>query len=477
MEISRKAWANYKNRLNQINTTASGLMQEYIDENGFDDGLVDMAYALTTKYGEASGALACEMYDAMATASGKSLPPAEIAETPSYDYTARAVYGTMKNGDNTVAATVGRMVKQTAADTTLKNAKRDNAEFAWIPTGDTCAFCMTLASRGWQRMSRATLKNGHAEHIHANCDCEFAIRFDSNTDVAGYDPERYRKIYDEAEGDTPEEKINEIRRAQYAVETGKDSTITQALGAEEKKTIPKFTPAKTKEEAEEFAKNFAHGVSYKGISLENANKVNDEMNTLTAKYPINKLNVIGNKRGRAVASANSTVLNINGTKIGGTDGAEIFERNQAWYRASIKDIQARYPEGRIPPDMQRKIKKLENDLKYSRWSVSSVAEDEAKATIAHEYGHILSDQYFGMINGRLANPNYETDYSLRGMVKKWDDAFKKAKETGDIYSISKYASTDRDEFFAECFAAREFGETLPDYVEELMVEVLENGIM
>ena len=45
----------------------------------------------------------------------------------------------------------------------LKNALRDGAEFAWVPNGDTCAFCMTLASRGWQRASKRAIKNGHAE--------------------------------------------------------------------------------------------------------------------------------------------------------------------------------------------------------------------------------------------------------------------------------------------------------------------------
>ena len=53
----------------------------------------------------------------------------------------------------------------------LKNAVRDGAEWAWVPHGDTCPFCITLASNGWQKASRKVLKGGHAEHIHANCDC------------------------------------------------------------------------------------------------------------------------------------------------------------------------------------------------------------------------------------------------------------------------------------------------------------------
>lgn len=60
---------------------------------------------------------------------------------------------------------------------------------------DTCAFCITLASRGWQHASEAALKGGHAEHIHVNCDCEYVIRFDGYSTVAGYDPEKYLHQY------------------------------------------------------------------------------------------------------------------------------------------------------------------------------------------------------------------------------------------------------------------------------------------
>lgn len=106
---------------------------------------------------------------------------------------------------------VSRLVKQAGADTTLKNAIRDGAEWAWVPHGDTCPFCITLASNGWQRASKKALKGDHAQHIHAHCDCEYVIRFDSSTTVAGYDPDKYLAQYQAAGGD-----INAMRRAQYA---------------------------------------------------------------------------------------------------------------------------------------------------------------------------------------------------------------------------------------------------------------------
>jgi hypothetical protein len=124
---------------------------------------------------------------------------------------AKAINGAIKQaGEGQVPQIVGRKVKQAGADTTLKNAIRDGAEFAWIPHGDTCAFCITLASRGWQTASEKALKEGHAEHIHSNCDCEYAVRFSDRDGVRGYNPDFYKRIYDNHGGD-----INAIRREQY----------------------------------------------------------------------------------------------------------------------------------------------------------------------------------------------------------------------------------------------------------------------
>lgn len=218
MELSANDWRRYVNQLRKINETAARKMQEYIDAKGTDNGaeLIAYAHALATKYGEASGALACEMYDSVAEASKAAVPPAQMAETATYGETAKAIYGTMLNQNNTVPKTVGRLSKQAAADTTLQNALRDGAKFAWIPTGDTCAYCLMLASNGWQRVSKQTLKNGHAQHIHANCDCEYAISFDENPKVEGYNPDYYKNVFEDAEGGNWHQKINYLRREQYA---------------------------------------------------------------------------------------------------------------------------------------------------------------------------------------------------------------------------------------------------------------------
>lgn len=233
MYISTKDWLNYIKRLSAIDNQAAERMQDWIRKNGFTDrkALIDYAYGIATTYGEASGALSAAMYDAIAEMKGKWYPPAVPAPTPEYGEVAKTVNGILKHSEKaeTVAGGVSRLVKRTGADTTLLNAERDGAQFAWVPNGDTCAFCLTLASRGWQYMSKKALKNGHAEHIHANCDCTYAIRFGNDDGVAGYDPDKYKRMYYGAEGSTPQEKINSLRRMHY--EQNKDLINAQKRAA------------------------------------------------------------------------------------------------------------------------------------------------------------------------------------------------------------------------------------------------------
>ena len=228
MQITAKTWNEYITRLSRLNQKAGQLMRQYIDTHGTGDAdaLITYAAALVTKYGEGSAELACQMYDALAEAANAGVPAAEPAVPADYGEVARMVNATKNQNPANLPNGVSRLVKRAGADTTLKNAVRDGAEWAWVPHGDTCPFCITLASNGWQKASSKVLKGGHAEHIHANCDCEFAIRFDHKTTVAGYDPDKYLAQYNAAGGD-----INKMRRVNYAANKGRINAQKRAAYA------------------------------------------------------------------------------------------------------------------------------------------------------------------------------------------------------------------------------------------------------
>lgn len=223
MTISTQTWERYINALRKVNNAAYEAMRSYIDRFGLPNeqwevnAMIDNAAMLAAKYGEASAALAAEFYDLMAELSGVTLPSALPADPATIDEVAKAVVGTLKTGnEDIISSAVARLVKMAGVDTTMQNALRDGAEWAWVPHGDTCAFCITLASRGWQRASKKALKGGHAEHIHANCDCTYAVRFDGKSNVAGYYPDDYLEMYESADGLKPKDKINAMRREFYA---------------------------------------------------------------------------------------------------------------------------------------------------------------------------------------------------------------------------------------------------------------------
>lgn len=244
MTITEESWVEYIDDLRKVNDTAADQMSAYLEAhplNTYEDvqAAIDYGYALTTKYGEAATELSCQMYDLMAELSGKVLPAAEPAATATIADVGKTINGIRKTSGNIemLSAGVARLVKMAAVDTTMKNALRDGAEWAWIPHGDTCAFCITLASQGWRPASKKAIKNGHAEHIHANCDCTYAVRFNSQTDVQGYDPDKYKRMYYDAPLDgqkvTGKNRINAMRREFYA--ENKEKINAQKRSAYEKR--------------------------------------------------------------------------------------------------------------------------------------------------------------------------------------------------------------------------------------------------
>jgi hypothetical protein len=236
MQVSSNAWNDYIEKLKKINSLAALRTREWVEKHGIADrnALIDFVYAMSSRYGEAAAELTCEFYDALALAQGSSAASAVPAETATISEVGKAVNGSLKQSPSgqLLESVTYRLCKQASADTMLQNASRDQAEYAWIPSGgETCGFCIALAANGWQYASKS-LQKSHAEHIHANCDCMFCIRFDGKSTVSGYSPKEYENKYSNADTDScgydptrpkgqqwqnlSTAKINGLRREAYA---------------------------------------------------------------------------------------------------------------------------------------------------------------------------------------------------------------------------------------------------------------------
>ena len=264
----------------------------------------------------------------------------------------------------------------------------------------------------------------------------------------------------------------EIRDKNYTAEENLQNSENDV-----KMDIQDFVPAATVTEAEEQAKAFSANVNYAGVkNVDALNTVNKTLKRLTTEYPIDKLDLITVKklgRSHANASANAKGLNIDLNYLNKNPDRVDWKSRIAKYPEMIEQAQKAIESGEYPKSYVNKlkdfIKQMREEMKYTRHTVSSDSENRIVATIAHEYGHIFADQYFGQINHSRLCPNYANTFKSREIVEM---AYARAKTSGDIKKISMYANDNSHEFFAECFAAHINGEQLPDYIENMLKETL-----
>ena len=99
--ITQSEWKRYIATLRNINDKAADEFRSFIiSKGGYNNierqKLIDYAYGIATKYGEASAAVSAEMYDAIALLSNAPVSAAIPAETASYSEVAKTVNGIIK---------------------------------------------------------------------------------------------------------------------------------------------------------------------------------------------------------------------------------------------------------------------------------------------------------------------------------------------------------------------------------------------
>lgn len=130
-------------------------------------------------------------------------------------------------------------VKRAAGETVFQNAARDRryVRFARVPSGigETCDFCIMLASRGFVYHTEATA--GELKHYHANCRCRIVPGFQGETTVEGYDPDVYYRMW-KGEELSKNAEIGEGRGDFTTISLNPDSKLfTIKDGAELKEAI------------------------------------------------------------------------------------------------------------------------------------------------------------------------------------------------------------------------------------------------
>lgn len=218
-----------------------------------------------------------------------------------------------------------------------------------------------------------------------------------------------------------------------------------------KEFVSQFKPAESIADAEKYAERFtdkngfgALGVSYKGVDLEIANKVNKTLGDFYDEFDVKKFGGViapaGNtKLGKQLSSAtaayspirNSFILNRNSMK-----NMKTFREAMSKETDAIKSVLA-HPERY---DIDRMSKRVRDVIFNSKVSGRGTVPETVEDVLNHELGHSLE-------RALKASPNYE---ALKAGMPQF------------ATKISGYAADSFSEYVAESFASYRKGEKLID---------------
>ena len=225
MRISAESWRLYQRAHRELQDAARREFDEFfaslpdLSDPQALRALQAKALELVERYGLADSSLSAAFYDELMAAQGASVPACE-ALVPDRGFVSIDMASAARRATSPEAmralmgAVVEGNVKRSGVRSMQAAALRDRTAWAWVCVGDTCAFCRTLGSLGWQEASKSVRDGRHAEHIHGNCDCQFVVKAPGATlEIDGYDPDALLDEYSDAHGD-----INAMRRADYTPE-------------------------------------------------------------------------------------------------------------------------------------------------------------------------------------------------------------------------------------------------------------------
>lgn len=205
MEIPRSLLDELSEEVNALSQAAQAqasialgnLLAEW-DGEDFDalrTAAIAVIESILGAYTDLSAARAAESYDAMRAAQAVGGSYAAVADSRrNPGATQGALYAITKAFEDSksearfradVLDRVDTEMRRAANQCIAHNAARDpkNPRYARVPVGETCGFCLMLASFGYQYTSEES-----ASHSHRKCNCRVVPSF-GDAEVSGYDPD------------------------------------------------------------------------------------------------------------------------------------------------------------------------------------------------------------------------------------------------------------------------------------------------
>ena len=195
---------------------------ERIDSDMAVEEIMEQAREVAYKYRTLGSELGAQWYDLCAEIAGVEVDAADLDSIDEAALAKRAANvaksdAAKANPVESFKAFLQAQITDEIRTTGMRNLDRDygrgvkGARWARVPVGETCAWCLMLASNGtWYLTEESALRSRHGGKFHEHCNC-VAVYYANAEDISGYSGiYRYKQMYYEADN---------IRQAN---ESGKD---------------------------------------------------------------------------------------------------------------------------------------------------------------------------------------------------------------------------------------------------------------
>lgn len=179
-----------------------------VDETMRLDDVLEVATRIAEKFAFLGAELGAQWYDLCTQLAGIEAEPAEIQE-PDPDGLRAKAESTVKASQKPFVETFEYYMQNVINDSIRKtgdaNLWRDYmrglspGKWARVPVGDTCAWCLMLASQGaWYLTEESAVGDG--DHYHNGCNCKAVYHADAES-INGYSGKlgKYKAMYYSAE--------------------------------------------------------------------------------------------------------------------------------------------------------------------------------------------------------------------------------------------------------------------------------------
>lgn len=202
---------SFGNVTNQLQEAAIDEFMEYVHSGMTIEEVTEIAVDIAMKFSMLGSELGAQWYDLCSELAGLDVEPAELSEFDESQIRSRVKYQVDNApADSTIGDVVNKFlqdqVQRSIRTTGTANLWRDyergmaGGRWARVPVGDTCAWCLMLASNGAWYLSEESAIGADPGHYHDGCNC-IAVYHANAESIAGYSKqlESYKAKYYDAE--------------------------------------------------------------------------------------------------------------------------------------------------------------------------------------------------------------------------------------------------------------------------------------